>query len=322
MLDFFQLQENTWNPPEMSYVDLMCKCALNLPEDLESDGDYLLILKVEPYIDAIYLHFTKNDNLDSMYKKRFVFHDGYRWSYEDERLFTDMVLNNNRIRYSCVIDEIYKYYSNQYPDWKLNRYYTKPMRLLDHIYHCMRKGTAREMLYKAGLDELAAHIDDIDEMNLMSSKPSDVYGGISMRALRGLNCREGSYLLSTSENREFVKELQMKFPVIFKEKLNDAQCKYLKHLIDGGLTVGETGRLFNARKMSLMMIWSPHQYQMFIQKEKMNKEALKDAEEIVKMDSIYKNYVGKLDFNDTYEIHRKLQTLRYYLLQHREEFDR
>lgn len=321
MLDFFYKRENTWEPPELSYADMMCTCALNLPDDLEPEGDYLLILQVEPYIDSVYLHFTGDDTIASMYKRRFVFHDGYKWSYEDERLFADRVLNNNRIRYSCVMDDIFKYYSEEYPDWKLNRYYTKPMRLLDHIYHCMRKGSAREMLYKAGLDELATHIDDIDEMNLMSSRPADIYDGVSMRTLRSLNCREGSNLLSTTENREYIKELQMKFPVIFKEKLNDAQCMYLKYLIDGGLTVGETGRLFNARKMALMKIWSPNQYQMFIWKEKMNEEALKDAEEIVKIDPIYKNFVGKIEIENIYKIHRKLQTLRYYLLLHREEFD-
>ena len=117
----------------------------------------------------------------------------------------------------------------RYPDWKLNRYYTKPFRLLEHIYHCMRKGSTKEMLYKAGLDELAANVEELDEFDLLASKPSDIYEGVSIRTLRALNCREGSVLLSSVYNRKFLKELQMKFPEIFKEKLNNAQCSYLNH---------------------------------------------------------------------------------------------
>lgn len=322
MLDFFQINTNEWEPPKLTDEDLTFACVDGLPDNTEPDGEYLIITQVEPYIDSIYVRFKGADNIDTMYKKRFVFRDGYRWDYEDERIFIDRILNNNRIAYTCVIDDIFEYYSVGYPDWKLKRYYTKPMRLLDHIYHCMRKGSAKEMLYKAGLDELAANIDDLDELDLLSSKPSDIYGGVSMRTLRSLNCRDGSLLLANDEKRQFIKALQMKFPGIFKEPLNDAQCRYLNYLIDGDLTVGEAGRLFDARRMALMMIWAPSQYEMFIWKEKMNQEAVKQATEIAKIDSIYRDYVRELDLDNPTEIQNKLQTLRYYLLFHREEFDK
>lgn len=321
MLDFMMC-ENTWSPPELSEQKLLDICIEGLPNDIETDGDYLFITRVEPYIDTIFLHYSGGNNISAMYKKRFVFNDGYRWKYEDVRLFSDIVLNNSRIRYSHVMDEIFKYYSYMYPDWKLKRYYTKPMRLLDHIYHCMRKGTAKEMLYKAGLDELAAHIDDLDEIDLLSSKPSDIYGGISMRTLRSLNCRDGSILLSSGAKRGFIKDLQMKFPGIFKEPLNDAQCRYLNYLIEGDLTVGEAGRLFGARRMDLMMIWSPSQYEMFIWKEKMNREITWQAGEIAKIDPIYKGYVSRMNCENNGEIYRKLQILRYYLLNQRDEYDK
>ena len=76
-----------------------------------------------------------------------------------------------------MIDEIFNYYSEKYPDWKLKRYYTKPMRLLDHIYHCMRKGSAKEMLYKAGLACLLQNITGElyiaikDDINLFKLAP-------------------------------------------------------------------------------------------------------------------------------------------------------
>lgn len=34
------------------------------------------------------------------------------------------------------------------------------MRMLDHIYHCMRKGTAREMLYKVRVAVIIYRCDE------------------------------------------------------------------------------------------------------------------------------------------------------------------
>ena len=256
------------------------------------------------------------------YRKRFTFHEGYRWSYEDENIFIERCLKNPRWNYPFdAFDEIYHFYSENYADWKLKRYYTNSMRLLDHAYHCMIRGTAKEMLYKAGLDELAVNIEDLDEINLLARKPSEIYDGVSVRALRAMNCRDGSILLSTAENRAFIKELQMKFPGIFNEALNDAQCRYLNYLIGGKLTVGEAGRLFQTRRLKLMQIWNTSQYKVFQWKEKMNKEAINDAEKIGRIDPIYKRYMDKINFNDIDEVDQDFQTLRYYLLRQREQYD-
>lgn len=322
MLDFFQINTNEWEPPKLTDEDLTFACVDGLPDNTEPDAEYLIITQVDPYIDSIYVRFKGTDNIDTMFKKRFVFRDGYRWDYEDEKFFAKNILDNSRLDYTKVMEEIFDYYSREYPDWKLNRYYTKRTRMLDHIYHCMRRGSAKEMLYKAGLDELAANIEDLDEVNLMASKPSDIYSGVSMRTLRSLNCRAGSLLLATGEKREFIKEIQKKFPDTFKEAFNDAQCSYLNYLIDGDLTVGEAGRLFNARRKYLLSIWAPAQYRMFLWKEKLNEEATKDAKEIMKIDPIYKDYVSKLNLEDPVEIHEKLQILRDYLLVRREQLDK
>lgn len=83
------------------------------------------------------------------------------------------------------------------------------------------------------------------------------------------------HLMSDKSDMDFL----VKFPEIFKEKMNDAQCKYLNYLIQGNLTVGEAGRLFTARKQKLMFIWTPSQYDMFIWKEKLSEAAIREAEE-------------------------------------------
>lgn len=284
--------------------------------------DYLAIFQTEPYIDALYIR-RKTDGSDPVVEKRFTFHEDYYWDYSDEIFFGSNCLHNPRIDFShTAVDPVFEYYSKNYPDWKLQRYYTKPMRLLDHVYNCMQRGSSKEILYKAGLDELAEHIDSIDELNLLSSKPTDIYEGVPMRVLRALNCEEGAFLLSIAKYRSFLKELNRKFPGIFKEKLNDAQCKYLMFLIDGDLTVGETGRLFNARRIDLISIWNHSQFDMFLWKDKMNKKAFEDAKRLVKIDPVYKDVTDGLDYKKLYEASSELNKLTYYLIYQREEYDR
>lgn len=61
----------------------------------------------------------------------------------------------------------------------------------------MRKNTPKEILYKAGLDELANNIYLMDEINLLSDTPSDLYDGINIEILNNLNCKKGALLLSS-----------------------------------------------------------------------------------------------------------------------------
>lgn len=319
MLELLKYVENDWLPPCIDDGERQNIC-LNNDKLLQETEECFVIFKTEPYIDAYYIR-CGGEGSDN-YMKRFTFHEGYRWSYRDERIFENKCLKNDRIRFDYgVLDDVFQYYSEQYPEWKLKRYFTKSMKLLDHIYHCMRRGSAKEMLYKAGLDELAVNIDMVDEINLLSSKPSDIYSGISMRTLRALNNKEGAKLLAGEHNRKFMKELQMKFPAIFQEELNDAQCKYLNFLIEGELTVGEVGRLFSARMLKLMCIWAPAQYDLFIWKETQMKAVMQDIEALSAIDPIYKEYIDGLDLDNKDTDENRLESLRFYLLHNREQYD-
>lgn len=305
MLELRQNTGNAWVPPRILEEE---KEKIR-PEYEES----FVIFRTEPYIDAYYIHYDKKSENPTAYMKRFSFHEGYRWSYAEEDFFEKKCLSNDDLYFnSDEVDAVFEYYSKKYPDWKLKRYYTKSMRLFDHIYHCMRRDSAKEMLYKAGLDELAANIGLMEEIDLMSSKPSDLYDGVSMRVLRALNCVAGAQFLSKEYNREFVKKLQAKYPVIFEEKMNDAQCRYLNYLINGDLTVGEAGRLFNARRKQLKGMWAPAQYQLFVQRER----EMNEMSELTSIDPIYKEFVEKKGVNRD-----KILELKHYLVRKREEYD-
>ena len=303
---------NTWQPGEA-------------PEELPADavpmgnagGECLVIIRETPYIEACYLR----DARDRRDFHRFVFHEDYHWPFKEERLFEACCVKNTRLRFdSAALNRIFDYYSARYPGWHLKRYHTHDMRMLDHIYHCCRRNSAKEMLYKAGLDVLAEQVSGLDELNLLATKPSELYNGLFLKTLRALNCREGAALISRTGYRLYLLELQKSFPDLFRQRLNDAQCRYLKRLICGGLVPGETGRLFRARKNDLMLIWNDYMYYAFLTKEKNADEYRLVREALGKIDPIYTGCFDRLKSDDPRLtlLHRDLQ---YYLLAKREECD-
>jgi len=320
MLDF-DFNTNSWEADYISEEEMDDICRKYITrQDIE--WDHLIIFKSKPYIDTLYVTCECRNDEIIFNKKRFTFHEGYRWSFRDEKIFMEKCLKNKLLQIKpFLMDELFEYYSTNNPDWKLKRYFIDNIKLLDQIYHCMRRGSVKEILYKAGLDELAFNFDYMDEYDLLSKKPTEIYGGVSMRVLRALNSKDGAILLSKASSRKFVKELQAKFPDIFKEKLNNAQCRYLNFLIEGDLTVGEAGRLFGARRLDLLMMWAPSQIDMYIWRERMNSQVIEVASEIAKIDKIYEDYIRKTEINNLMDVDKKINMLRFYLLNQRDEYN-
>lgn len=317
MLDYLCVRNNTWECPELTEED---RNYILSQRNSEENQDQLIIFRTVPYIDAMLYHVEADNKMPVLFSKRFVFHEDYVWSSEEEELFEKLCLSNDELVYSFEkMDEIYEEYSKCYPDWKLKRYYTKSIRMLDHIYHCIKKSTPKEILYKAGLDELAANFGAIEEFDLLASKPSDLYSGLPMRVLRALNCKAGADLLSDVTKHEYMKQLHMRYADLFQVKFNDAQCMYLDRLIEGNLTVGETGRLFRAKKPKLASLWSLSQYKIFLINEENINEAKLAHEEIIKVDPIYEKYL-KVEAN-THQCHKILE-MKEYLLLHKDEYNK
>ena len=315
MLEFYT-GENSWEPPVTDGIDVFD--ALKKHQYKRPYGEYLFFICIEPYIDFLFVK-CQEDSLPD-YSLRFTLHEGYIWGREYEQIFYDHCIKSDNCIYSTEdLDEIYEIYHSAHPEWHLQRYYTKGLRVLDHIYHCMKKNTAKEMLYKSGLDYLAVYIDEIDELNLLAKKPSDLYDGLSMRVLRSMNCRDGAELLRLGSNRHFLKDLNMKFPNIFQEKLNDAHCRYLKYLIDGELTIGETGRLFSSRKKRLISVWCKSQFDLFMQRERFNKEMEEECKIIQAIDPLYIDYLKNI--ND-YAGDPTVKQLSFFLVHNRETYDK
>lgn len=322
MLEFKLNDDNMWCPPTLDIN------ALNTIIEEQRHllpyftGEWFLIYKTAPYIECAYIDFKSSNSIKNA--KHFVIHENYKWSLEDIRFFEKHCLQNPSCGYNGgAMDEIFHIYSEKYPDWHLKRYYKNSFKLLDHIYNCLLQNTVKEILYKAGLDELSIYSNNIDEINLLSSKPSDIYDGLSMKILRSLNgCSEGASLLNKKSDRAFIKELNLKYPDLFSASFNDAQAMYLGYLIHGKLTVGEAGRLFETRKQKLCTIWTKTSYQIFFASEIQINYYKQIYEQIKEIDPIYENYFKKCQYNKDHEKQSELKTLQYYLLIKREETDK
>lgn len=301
--------KNTWTPPDLPEEEIY-KDIKQLGR-LDGTNGFLWVFKSDKYIDSYYISFNGKPHGRDLW--RFTIHEGYIWDQEKEEAFAELIVKDPGCIYKPEeLDRVYEIYSSRHPEWHLKRYRTHRGRMLDHIYNCIKQNTAKEMLYKAGLDELAVGADNIDELNLLATRPSDLYDGISMRTLRSLNCEDGAELLSEHHYREYIKDLQKAYPDIFRNKLNNAQCRYIKYLIDGEVTVRECGRLYKARESKLFMIWSKTGYEIFLcteQKEEVRRK-------IAAIDPIYADYIRDCGENTD------IKMLEYYLLLHREESDK
>lgn len=319
MLDFV-IRENSWTPSEVSEKEIYGKWQA-VRKNLENCQVFLFIFQTRPYIDSVLIDVN---NEVSPVINRFTFHEDYCWDKTQEELFVDLCLNNPYCQLNTgAIDEIYKYYGNLYPQWHLKRYHTRSFKVLDHVYHCLKQNTVKEMLYKAGLDELAVNLECLDEINVLAVKPSEIYSGISMRILKNLNCEDGAKLLSCESKRKMIKDINSVFPDTFKTPLNGAQCRYIDRLIEGQLTAGEIGRLFASRRNELFMFWNKSQFELFLLKERQEREVKAVAKQLSDIDPIYKNYLEKMEDNKEYRrAHGTVNSLAYYLLYNRVEFDK
>lgn len=159
----------------------------------------------------------------------------------------------------------------------------------------MRKNTPKEILYKAGLDELANNIYLMDEINLLPDTPSDLYDGINIEILNNLNCKKGALLLSSKNNRIAIKQIIKHSSKIFQKKLNDAQCQFIAYLINTYFICEDIENIFFSFSEKLSQLWNEEQVDILI-----NQKDTKDKMEFViicakieKTDVIYKKYLKR-----------------------------
>lgn len=292
-------KQNDWNPPPVDEYGLAKQAYKEINQRMIDR--YYYVFQITPYIDSLYIEYGDQGTILSI--RRFTFHDDYYWDSYSENIFSEYFVKTGNCPHSDKqLDIIFKQYSILHPDWHLKRYYKNGIKMLDHIYHCIRRNTVKEMLYKAGLDELAVNSDDAEELNLLGTNPSALFDGLSMRALRSLNSQEGLKLISSIERRNYMRGLTTRYSTIVNQKLNRAQCRYLNFLIEGGVTMQEIARLFLTKRAELEDIWSLSRLDLFLQVERNGVKYADRLKQYSELDPLIKDYISKVkdyreDFN-------------------------
>ncbi len=298
MLDF-NFVDSTWEPkpPDFEEYYKLIEIKHTLINNIKTyDEPFFVVVKYEPDIVGYWFTYEQDGCMAS--KKRYVFHEGYFWDWAFEKIFDEFVRNESSIFICPYLDEIYIKYSQLHDDWHLQRYYKRPVKMLDHIYHCMKRNTVKELLYKAGMDELAVYRNEIEDLNLLATSPSKVFDGINNKILRLLNSKHGAMLLSGQENRRFIESFIKANWWIVDSGLNDFQCEYLlylKHSID--YRPNYTVHLNTLRK--LQSVWTHGQYRMLLEYEKKLIEKRADYERFEDVDPIFVPYLKEAEDNYT-----------------------
>ncbi len=307
-------RQNTWLPPiiDDKYIDRILKEIRVVTYD---SYDWIQFVCTEPYIDFLCIS-VRDADMDNCVMHRFTFHENYCWNSDDEEEFEQIFLRSSYpVLYEpFCLDRIFGYYSKEYPGWHLNRYFTHPERLLDHIHHCFKRNTIKELLYKSGLDDLAFRAPKPHEVNLLATSPAEIYE-VPYRVVKAVNCEYGAILLSEQRNRELLQVLNHRYPDIFKTALNDAQCSYLARLLNGDLEWPEINRLFTASRKRLSNMWSRNQYMMFVNGEETRVKQDERDKALARLDPVYEKYIDRIGIIEK-------QKIEFYLLDKRAEFDR
>lgn len=264
---------NTWEPPKINADKIIHECRYIKHEPQQ---DICVLLEKDEYIEAVICNEERGGVLH-----RFIVASDYYWTNEAEDVFDGLVQEENVAFSGFHFNSIYEKYSAQYPDWKLQKYYNKPLRLIDHIYNCLHKNSVKEILYKAGLDEIAAKINLIDEYNLIGSTPADILSGLNARLLKAINIPEGLSLIQEEWKRQKMYILQSRYSWMFEDKLNAALCKFLDKLICEEDDYEKIAKEFKANYKRLTEFWIDSQYSNYLSLLEQKKRVQKEVERYI-----------------------------------------
>lgn len=259
---------NAWKPKELN-MDLVVQKAREIIHTPHQD--VCIILEFDNYFEVIiYNEYVSSSNA------RYIVAPDYYWSWDEEIEYEELLKNECTAYDTGVFYKFYEKYSTMHPEWHLKFKSNGPLRMIDHIRHCMQPGSAKEILYKAGLDVIAAHLSSIDEYNLIGNSPSDILSGLSIRLLRSINCPAGIQLISTEKKRKTLLLLQNRYSWLFDEIWNDSMCRYMNMLLDNGEDEKTIIRKFRKHYQTVHMFWSPSQFDYFSKKIQIKEDISKE----------------------------------------------
>ena len=121
--------------------------------------------------------------------RRVIICDGYRLSEAEETGFFEYINSDFLFCDKEELKRLNEKIVQQFPSWHYVDYSSYHIReALDHMYFASHCSGAREILYKANLNRIAANLDKIPSYNMVGSNPESIIGyDLPLKLLRILN---------------------------------------------------------------------------------------------------------------------------------------
>lgn len=131
---------------------------------------------------------------------------------------------------------------DSFPQWHCVPYSSEDLgRCIEHIYYASHRSGPKEILYKAGLENIAYNLDRIPKVNLIGSTASKIVGyDFSIKLLRILNQSELIDALYEEDSTEYAGEVYKTYASFIGKDIPSAnQWRYLDMLYsDHGVFAG------------------------------------------------------------------------------------
>lgn len=201
-----------------------------------------ILVKDDKWYLLIYLWKPYNFTINSPYKC-FYCSPGYRLNEEEETELVHYCTAGNTCRNEFMVQEVVRKVQTLAPEMNLYFNSDKPLYSVLHIYFCMFRG-ARELLFKAELQYLAASIDRVESYDMLpvlsNGSPVDFFEkkGFTMKLLRMLDNEWGIYDLLDEESRQVTSGTYKRFSQVLGgyNQITCSQWEYLKACYKGKFT--------------------------------------------------------------------------------------
>lgn len=174
--------------------------------------------------------------------RRFIIFPGYRMQEKAEDRFLELL--RTVIRIEPAFGEVFVGDVRLlFPQWPLTTAaLDHPGMMLEYLYFISHRSGAREILYKAKLEQIAWHLARIPDVNIIGTSPRTIIGhGLALKLLRILNHPDFIGMLFENDTIAKCRMVYKKYAgYITTKTISKGQWQYLESLsLEGGLFYGE-----------------------------------------------------------------------------------
>ena len=175
--------------------------------------------------------------------ERFVICEGLRMGETEEERFLHYI-NEPIVGPDATIDRFLRQAAARFQQWHLPHYLPQHIGIaLEHMYFASHRSGAREILYKAGLVNIARNLDRLPEYNLIGATPEEIIGhDLPLKLLQTIDRSGDVDELLDEERMDRCREVFRRCSGYIGEEIpSTCQWQYLTEVsLSEGIFAGET----------------------------------------------------------------------------------